>query len=418
MERARIRLKNIIIATALAVGTATSAPAWSQDVTTSGARANWVATWSSAPMAPGSAILPPTTFDNQTVRQVVHISVGGARVRVRLSNAYGAAPLFIGEAHIAVSAVAGAILPGSDRTLTFSGQTSISIPTGALALSDPVYLAVPSLSDLAVSIYVPNSTGPATYHDSADQTGYISGPGNFAGATTFPTAQTMDSRFWLSGVEIDTGIKVKAVVAIGDSITEGFRSTVDANRRWPDDLSARVNSNGLPVLAVLNEGVGCGRLLWDICGPNGSSRFDRDVLAQTGVTHVILALGLVDIAFPTSANQPDQTVSAAQIITGLSQLIERAHARGLKIIGATLTPDEGSTFPGFFTPDNEVKRQAVNQWIRTTGAYDGVIDFDKAVRDPSNPAQLLPAYASIDNTHPNDAGYAAMANSIDLSLFR
>ena len=370
-------------------------------------------------MAPGSAILPPVTFENQTIRQVVHLSVGGGRVRVRLSNAYGAAPLVVAETHVALAAAAGSIVPGTDQTLTFNGQTSITIPNGALALSDPVRMAVPSLANLTISIYVPDNTSPATYHESADQTEYISGPGNFTGAIVFPTAKTDTSRYWLSGVEVDAGIKVNTVVALGDSITEGFQSTVDANRRWTDDLSARVNlPNGLPRLAVLNQGIGCSRLLFDVCGPNGSSRFDRDVLAQTGVTHVVVDLGRVDIVFASTANDPAQSVTPDQVITGLSQLIQRAHARGIKVIGTTITPNKGSTYPGFFTPANEIERQAVNQWVRTSGAYDGVIDFDAALRDPGDPERLLPVYASSDNTHPSDAGYQAMANAIDLSLFR
>jgi lysophospholipase L1-like esterase len=275
------------------------------------------------------------------------------------------------------------------------------------------------LADLTISLYVPNNTGPATYHESSDQTTYISGPGDFTGTVNFPTAQTSLSRFWLAGVESEPLVKIGAVVTVGDSIGTSFRSTVDANRRWTDDLAARLDPpGGLPRLAVLNEAIGCSRLLRDFCGGSGSSRFDRDVLAQTGVTHVILDLGLVDIALPTVAGLPDEIVTADQIVIGLRQLIERAHARGVKIVGATLTPNKGSTFPGFFTPENEAKRQAVNQWIRTSSAYDGVIDFDKAVRDPADPQRLLPAYASDDNTHLSDAGYQAIANAINLSLFR
>ena len=419
MERVCIGLKARILAAVIVVGLAALTPAWSQTTAPLTFGGNWVASWTCAPMAPGSAFLAPVSFDNQTIRQVVHISVGGNLIRVKLSNAYGAAALAIGEVHVALSAGGSSIVPGSDQTLTFSGQTSITIPNGALALSDPVPFPVPSLANLTISIYVPDNTGPATYHESADQTEYISGPGNFAGATTFPTAQTDTSRYWLSGVDVDPVIKVNTVVAIGDSITEGFQSTVDANRRWTDDLSARANSPyGLPRLAVVNQAIGCSRLLFDFCGPNGSSRFDRDVLAQTGVTHVVVDLGLVDIVFASTANDPAQAVTPQQVITGLTQLIQRAHARGVKVIGATITPNEGSTYPGFFTPANEVERQAVNQWVRTSGAYDGVIDFDAAVRDPSDPERLLPAYASPDNTHLNDTGYQAMANAIDLSLFR
>lgn len=419
MERVSIGLKCGIVAAMIMIGSAASTPAWSQTTPSSSSAGNWVATWSSAPMPPGSATLPPVSFQNQTIRQVVHISAGGGLVRVRLSNTFGAAPLVIGDAHVALSATGSSIVPGSDHALTFSGQSSITVPVGALALSDPVLLPVPSLANLAISIFVPNNTGSATYHDSADQTEYISGPGDFTATTTFPTVQTDISRYWLSGVEVAPLGKVNTVVVLGDSIGEGFRSTVDADRRWTDDLSARANSPyGPPRLAVNNQSIGCSRLLFDICGTSGSSRFDRDVLAQTGVTHLILDLGLVDIVFAAVTGDTSQAVTPQQVITGLSQLIQRAHARGVKVIGATLTPNEGSTYPGFFTPANEAERQAVNQWIRTSGAYDGVIDFDAAVRDPSDPARLLPAYASIDNTHLSDAGYAAMANAIDLSLFR
>lgn len=419
MERFCIGLKARIVAAVIAVGLAALTPAWSQTSAFGNPAGNWVGTWSAAPMAPGSAFSAPVSFDNQTIRQVVHISAGGLLVRVKLSNAYGAAPLVIGEAHVALSAGGSSIVPGTDQTLTFSGQTSITIPTGALALSDPVPFPVPSLANLTISIYVPDNTGNATYHDAAEQTEYISGPGDFTGETTFPTAQTDTHRYWLSGVDVYPVIKVPTVAVVGDSIAEGGNSTVDANRRWEDDLSARVNSPyGPPRLAVLNQAIGCSRLLADFCGSSGSSRFDRDVSAQTGVTHVILDLGLVDIVYATVFGDPTQAVTPQQVITGLTQLIQRAHARGVKIIGATLTPVEGSIYPGFFTPANEVQRQAVNQWIRTSGAYDGVIDFDAAVRDPSDPARLLPAYASFDNTHLSDAGYAAMANAIDLSLFR
>jgi lysophospholipase L1-like esterase len=288
-----------------------------------------------------------------------------------------------------------------------------------VALSDPVSLDVPSRGDLTVSVYVPNNTGAATYHESSDQTTYITGPGDFTGALDLDVLETTVSRFWLSGVEVDARERVNTVVALGDSITEGFGSTVDANHRWPDFLSARFNPRfGHPRLAVVNQGIGCSRLLFDFCGPNGAGRFDRDVLAVTGVTHVILALGLNDIGLPTVAGIPSQIVSANTIIIGLDQLIERAHAQGLLIYGATLTPIGASVYPGYFTPENEAKRQAVNHWIRTSGAYDAVIDFDAAVRDPGDPTRLLPAYASGDGTHPNDVGYEAMANAIDRSLFR
>jgi len=369
-------------------------------------------------MAPGSAFAPPAIFENQTIREIAHISVGGRRVRVKLSNTFGATPLLIGAAHVAVHDSGASIVPGTDRTLKFSGQASISIPAGALALSDPVDLEVPSLSNLAVTIFVPNNTGAATYHESANQTAYISGPGNFTSATALPTQRTATSWYWLSGIEVLPRVKLGAVVVTGDSIAEGGRSTDDANRRWTDVLSARLNpQGGRARIGVLNQAIGCSRLLRDFCGPAGAARFDRDELAQTGVTHVIIALGLVDIVFATVSNDPSQAVTADEVITGLRQLIERTHAKGLKAYGATLTPNEGSTFSGFFTPENEAKRQVVNRWIRTSGAFDAVLDFDRVVRDPTHPARLLPIYASDDLTHLSDAGYEAVGNSIDLSLF-
>jgi len=411
MKRAQITWMAVV-----AVASATILPGG--ELASDSARGHWVATWAAPPQASGPAQTPPRAFANETVRQIVHISVGGRSLRVRFSNAFGAKPLRIGAAHIALHAEEASIVPASDRTLTFSGQPSITVPTGAVALSDPVALAVPSRADLAVSIYVPEDTGPATYQDAAQQTSYISTPGDFTGATSLPVAQTSLSRFWLTVVEAAPRERVGAVVAIGDSITVGGRSTVDANRRWPDLLSARLNPvHGRPRLGVLNQGIGCNRLLFDFCGPNGAGRFDRDVLAVTGATHVVVAFGLVDIILPTAFGFPDQIVSADEIIVGLRQLIERGHAQDLKVYGATITPVGGSPFPGVFTPENEAKRQAVNHWIRTSGAFDGVIDFDRAIRDPADPTRILAAYDS-DGIHPSDAGYQAMANAIDLSLFR
>jgi lysophospholipase L1-like esterase len=215
-----------------------------------------------------------------------------------------------------------------------------------------------------------------------------------------------------------TRLDVGTIVALGDSITVGAESTVDAYRTWPDVLSARLNPRGVPRVAVVNQGVGCGRLLFDLCGQNGSARFDRDGLAASGARHVIVALGLNDIGIPVIINRPAELVSADDIIVGLRQLIERGHAQGLRVYGATLTPVGSSIFPGFFTPENEAKRQAVNAWIRTSGEFDSVIDFDAVVRDPAQPTRLRPDFSSPDGVHPNDAGYLAMANAIDLSLFR
>jgi lysophospholipase L1-like esterase len=389
----------------------------------------WVATWSSAPIAPGPTTIDALfggdrsrSFENQTIRHIVHTSVGGRRVRVRVSNAFGFQPLRVGAAQVALSTSGPAIRAGSSRRLTFSGQPTILVPAGAVAVSDAVEFDVPVAGDLAVSLYLPGATEPATFHEFTLQTSYITGAGNFTSATDLPGATPTQSVFYLSVVEVQAQESIGVVVAFGDSITQGGGSTVDANRTWPDILSTRLNSNPYrPRLSVINQGVGCGRLLFDLCGPSGAARFDRDVLAVTGVKTVIVHLGLNDIMIPSTLplfGLPEfaaESVSAAEITVGLQQLIQRARARGVKIIGATITPFGSSTIPGVFTPESEAKRQAVNRWIRNSGAFDGVIDFEAAVRDPANPARLRPAFDA-DGVHLTDAGYEAMAHAINLSM--
>jgi lysophospholipase L1-like esterase len=395
-----------------------------------GPATRWVATWSSAPIAPGPTTIDAIfgndhsrAFENQTIRHIVHTSVGGKRVRIRLSNAFGFEPLRIGAAQVALRRVDASIVPATNRRLTFSGQASILVPAGAVAVSDSVELDVRGSSDLAVSIYLPTLTEPATYHEVTFQTSYVTGPGNFVGAADLPGATPTTSTFYLSLVEVLPSESIGTVVALGDSITQGGGSSLDANRSWPELLSARLNPvPHRPRLSVVNQGVGCGRLLFDICGQGGAARFDRDVLAVTGVRHVIVALGLNDLMIPSILplfGKPEfaaETVSAADIITGLHQLTLRARARNIRVFGATITPNGSSTVPGAFTPEIEAKRQAVNRWIRTGGAFDGVIDFDAAVRDPGDPTRML-AVLDADGIHPNDAGHAAMANAINLSMF-
>ena len=384
------------------------------------ANGHWVGTWGNALHQPDLGVpgLSNTGFNNQTLRQIVRISVGGSWVRVRLST-FGSSSVVIGAAHIALVATEASTVSGSDRTLTFGGIPSITIPPGALVVSDPVELNVPELSDIAVSLFVPGNTGPATWHFEGRQTSFISPPGDFTASVAMPVSSTTLARFWLAGVEVVASKHTGAIVALGESIVDGSQSTVDANTRWPDQLARRlVEQPGNRAMGVLNEGLAGNRLLHDFLGPNALARFDRDVLAQTGVTHILVQHGANDIF----TLNPAEEVTVEQIIQGHRQLIQRAHAKGLKIFGCTLTPVEGFLLPGtpfpVFSPAKEVKRQLVNAWIRTSREYDGVIDFDLVLRDPNSPTKILSFYDSGDHGHPNDSGYNALANAIDLRLFR
>ena len=390
----------MLVVAAIAIAPATTAK-------DGGHAGHWVGTWNASPQA----AFHPVELNGQTVRQVVHASIGGTRVRVRLSNAYGTESLHIGAARVGLRSTGASIVSGSDRALTFNGSESTTIPAGALAISDPVILRVPDRGDLAVSIYVPGTALAATEHSLGLQTTYISPQGDFSGADTLPTAATTQSYYFLAGVEVDAAPNSRAVVTLGDSITDGLHSTADANARWPNRLAERLRTQkGGSKVAVLNAGISGNRVLDDTVGTNASARLDRDVLVQSGVRYLIVLQGINDIGFPGSP-------AADEIIAGHLQIIDRAHAVGLKVYGGTLTPFQ-AFLPGFYyTDDGEAKRQAVNQWIRTSRAYDAVIDFDKAIRDPKNPARMRPAYDSGDNLHPNDAGYKAMADAIDLSLF-
>ena len=405
MEEHRLRLVTLAV-TILAIAALAGAPATlAKDTRNAG---NWVGTWSASPQAASR----PLELNDQTLRQTVHVSVGGTRVRVRISNAYGADSLRIGAARVGLHSAGASITAGSDRALTFNGSESTTIPAGALAISDPVRLRVPDRGDLAVSIYVPGKVLAATEHSLGLQTTYISPEGDFSGAESLPTAATTESFYFLTGVEVDTPRRSSAIVTLGDSITDGLHSTPDANKRWSDRLAERLRSRkGSSNVAVLNAGISGNRLLHDTVGTSASARLDRDVLVLSGARYVIVLAGINDIGFPGSP-------SADEIIAGHRQIIDRAHAMGLKVYGGTLTPFQ-AYLPGiYYTAGGEAKRQAVNHWIRTSKAYDAVIDFDKAIRDTVNPATIRAAYDSGDNLHPNDAGYRAMADAIDLSLFR
>jgi lysophospholipase L1-like esterase len=381
----------------------------------------WVTTWTAAPM-PGDSTFGPDAprLVNQTVRHIVHLSVGGERLRVKLSNLYGEVPLVIGSARVALQASGASIVPGSDRPLTFDGSLSVTIPEADEIFSDPIDIDLPTRATLAVSLYYAEDTVLPTSHAASRESSYISDPGDFTSATVLPVAPNGQTtmQFGLSAVEVTPRDRTGVIVAFGDSTTVGANATLDMRQTWPDQLFARlVPRYGQPRLAVVNGGIGCNRLIWFECGPSGLTRFDNDVLEISGVSHVIVSLGLVDLGLPTVfGNRPEQIVRAGQIIAGLRQLIARAHKRGVRIYGATITPTNFSQFPGFWTPENEEKRQIVNQWIRTSGAFDGVIDFDQAVRDSDDPTRLKGIYSS-DGVHMSDLGYLAMANAIDLRLF-
>ena len=367
------------------------------------------------PGGPPNAGPPPVrSFNSQTVRLIVRPTLGGGRLRITLSNAFGTAPLVVGGAQVAIRGKESAVDTKTARTLKFSGSAATTIPPAAVIISDPVDLTFVAGTDLAVDLYVPSDTAasgsPLTMHTGAMQTSYVSGTGNFVGSDPFPVAATTASWFLLARVEVVAPSATGVIVAFGDSITDGTRSTPNTNNRWPDLLAKRIAQAGSQKLAVVNAGIAGNRVLLDGAGPSALARFDRDVIAQPGVTHVIVLEGINDIGQGRSNPLP----SVPDLIAGHRQLIVRAHARGLKIFGATLTPYEGAAYA---TPEGEAKRAALNEWIRTSKEYDGVIDFDAATRDPNQPTRFLAAYNSGDNLHPNDAGYKAMADAIDLSLF-
>ena len=375
----------------------------------------WVGTWAASPMQPngGFAVHP---FSGTTLREIVHISNGGAQVRVRFPNEFGTDPLTISDAHVARSAGGAAIQDGTDRALTFGGAASVRIPPGAAIFSDPVALAVDPLSDVAISFYVPNQVMRAeTYHAFADQDNFVA-DGNVATAASLPQPTTLASWYFLSGVEVPAEEGSHAIVTLGDSITDGAHSTANANRRWPDVLAARLKQeHGLEHVSVLNEGIGGNRVLNEVAGPSALTRLDRDVLAQDGVKYLIILESINDIGHLAHPAAPEDVIDAAQLEFGLKQIADAAHQHGIKVYGATLTPYGGANY---YSDKGEQIREEVNNWIRTSGTFDGVIDFDQITRDPANPTRFNPADDSGDHLHPGDDGYKAMGAGIDLTLFR
>jgi lysophospholipase L1-like esterase len=375
---------------------------------------HWVGTWTTTPAPAESG-----AFSNQTLRMNPRVSIGGDRLRVRLSNAYGSAKLLVAGAYVGLRDAGSGVVPGSNKKLTFGGADTTTIAAGAFVISDPVAFDLRPLADVAVSIYLPGDI-PLNFGITgryARQMNYVSPPGDFSGSTVMPIGRITDDWFFLSGIDVLASKETGGVVAVGDSLTDANISTPDAFCRWPDQLARRLQArrSGRP-MGVMNQGLGGNRILHDIRGDSGLRRFDRDVVAQPGVTHVIVMLGTNDLRNRWA--KPEEEVTADQMIAGLKQLALRAETSGIKIFGATLTPFENETFlVGAWTPEREKTRLAVNEWIREGGAFDAVVDFDMALRDPEHPARMLPIYDCGDHLHPSDLGYNKMGDAIDLSLF-
>lgn len=374
---------------------------------------DWRTAWSTAPDSAGPA-LPA-----QTLRQVVRASTSGTRVRIRLSNLFGKAPLTVGAARVGLSAGGSRVAPGADRALRFGGRPTVTIAAGASALSDPVDLAVGARQLLAVSLYLPAGVEVSTIHGAALQTAYLNAPGDATGAADFPSAATDDRRYFLTDVEVFGADAGRTLAIVGDSIADGIGSGTDHDARWPDALAARLQKDpALASIGIANGGIAGNRLLNDAAapfvGPSALSRFERDALAKPGVRWILVHEGVNDITAAQILAAPAQHVTAAQIEAGLRTLAERAHARGVRIFAGTLTPLAGTR--RFYSDAVERERQAVNAWIRTAGVFDAVVDFDAALRDPAAPARLNPAYDSGDHLHPNEAGHRLMARQVDLRL--
>jgi lysophospholipase L1-like esterase len=396
-------------------------------------RIAWIATWATSPQpAAPNPKQPLLNIEDQTVRERVRVSVGGTQICIRLSNEFGATPLLIGAVTVAAPNDAASIAPGSIHAVTFGGRNSVTIPVGAPVISDPVAFSVAYGTEISVSIYFPTRVATPTMHHLALRRVVVSQRGDHTRDEKIEGGGTSRASIAISAVLVPAVASQRLVVAFGDSITDGDQSTVDADRNWPSDLIRRLGktAEGSKV-GVVNEGVVANRLLNDCFIPSAGcfgsgalARFDRDVLAMPGVTHIVLLEGVNDICFPGAKlgdsylADPADVRAAEDVIRAFQQLISRAHARGLKIIGATITPFEGVDVPGYYSEAKEATRQAVNKWIRTSGSFDGVIDFDAVVRDPDHPSRLLARFASQDHLHPNDAGYEAMADAIDVKLFR
>jgi lysophospholipase L1-like esterase len=385
----------------------------------------WVGSWGASPLPPsaGAGPFPGTpSFKDQTVRQIVRLSVGGERVRLRLTNAYGAKAVTIGAARVALADGADKLRPGSERAVTFGGEESASIPAGAPLLSDPIDLRVADLAALSVSLYLQGDSGPCTCHATGLQDAYIAAGNQTQG--TFVPLETIQMRAFLSGVEV-LAPRARSIVVLGDSISDGIGSTANADRRWPDLLAERLSARrGGVRFGVVNHGISGNQVLGDGAGQSALARFDRDVLSVPGVSHVIVFEGVNDLGLgygriegPLAALMPAPAVKPTRdaMVAAYRQLIARAHAEGLKIYGATIAPYEGAMY---YSAEGNAVRQAINDWMRTSKEFDGVLDFDAAFRDPAKPTAMKDGYHSGDFLHGSDAGYRVVADSIDLALFR
>jgi lysophospholipase L1-like esterase len=373
--------------------------------------AGWVTTWGTTLIATSSStsVLSgdlSTSFDRVTLRQIVHTSVSGDHLRIRLSNVFGTQSVPIASVHVALHGSGSSILSASDRQLTFAGAAATAIPAGQILVSDAIAFDVPALGDLAISIEFPQQVARQNTHPVALQTSYVSAPGSFAGATSLPGATTLTEWFYLGGVDVERAPRTAAVVILGASNVDGYKSMVDANHRWSDEVARRLNASAQP-MAVVNEGQSGNGILSDLIGPSANKRFERDVLGNSAVTHVLLMQGTNDIMFSSATSE--------DLIAGTRQLIDQTHKAGLKFCAGTLTPFEGYTL---YSANGEMARTGFNQWVRTSHELDGFVDFDPLLRDPSAPTKLLAAYDSGDHLHPNDAGYKLMGEMVNLALFR
>lgn len=377
--------------------------------------AHWVAAWGAAPDSPGPALKP------QTLRQLLQPSIAGSALRIRLSNLFGTEALVIGAARLALSAGDSATQPGSSRVLRFGGRTRVTIEPGGSLLSDPLRMPVKALQPLALSLHLPQGATASTVHTFGNQTAYLAiGAADSSSATRLPEGETDDSRYFLTGLDVLAAPAAQALVVVGDSITDGVGSTPNNNRRWTDALAQRLQQRNEPV-AVVNAGLAGNRILHGpadpYLGPSALSRFDRDALDQPGARWVLLLQGINDISAAVRLAGGEAPVSAAQILDGLQLLAARTRARGLQVWAATLLPCGGATEPAPHTAESEALRQAVNEGLRRSSAFDALIDLDQVLRDPAQPQRLQAQFDSGDHLHPNDAGYQAMAAAIDLGLF-